>query len=89
MNSKSYQTVEHSQVVLYRVVYTIVGFDQEFADVVMALDPAHAVQVSFGNREIKHPEINWDYMFDKYGDDMGTSVKRIEEFRSDKTHFTW
>lgn len=89
MEPKFYKPVDHSQVVLYRVVYTIFGFDQEFADVVMALGPAHAVEVSFSHRETKHPEINWDYMCHKYGDDMGTAVKRIEEFRSDKTHFTW
>jgi hypothetical protein len=87
--NKSYQPIENSGVVLYRVVYNIFGFDQEFADVVMALGPAHAVELSFHRRQSCHPQIDWNYMFDKYGDDMGTAVKRIEEFRSDKTHFTW
>jgi hypothetical protein len=87
--NKSYQPVDHSQVVLYRVVYTIFGFDQEFSDVVMALGPTHAVEVSFNHRESKHPEINWDHMYAKHGADMGTAVKRIEEFRSNMTHFTW
>lgn len=88
--NKSYQPIAdmyHTHV--FCVVYSIKGFDQEFTDIVMAMDVSEAVERSFNNRESKHPEINWDYMFDKYGDDKGTSVTHVEEYRFNMTHYTW
>lgn len=74
---------------LFRVVYIIRGFEQEFYDLVEALDASEAVEISFGRRSSRHPQIDWNYMFEKYGDDMGTVVVRIEEYYFKKNHFTW
>jgi hypothetical protein len=74
---------------LFRVVYKIMGFDHEFTDLVMANNTLDAVVLSFNSREKKHPQINWNYMFDTYGDDLGTEVVRIEEFSKPVVHYKW
>lgn len=74
---------------LFRVVYIIRGFEQEFYDLVEALDASEAVEISFGRRSSRHPQIDWNYMDKNYGDDMGTVVVRIEEYSYNKSVFTW
>jgi hypothetical protein len=71
---------------LFRVVYKIMGFDQEFSDFIMADNTLDAVVLSFNSREKKHPQINWSYMYDTHGNDLGTQVVRIEEFGKPIVH---